>query len=161
MAGAAVMSFGVVALSVGVFPAPTVADEPGARLAFALRWQLLPLLALLYGIAWLARYRFFHAHAIHGDNPPDDRALMAGRAYLENTTEQLLLAFIAHMALAVLLPVNWLQLIPALAVWFTICRVLFRLGYAHGAPARAFGFAGTFYATIIAIVIALAFALFG
>jgi hypothetical protein len=86
---------------------------------------------------------------------------MAGRAFLENTVEQVLLTFITQMVLAVVLPLGWLQVLPALAIWFGICRVLFRLGYRGGAAARAFGFAGTFYPTVIGIAVAIWFALFG
>ncbi|MCG6857980.1 MAG: MAPEG family protein [Salaquimonas sp.] len=147
--------------AITLLPAPAIADTVAARLAFALPWQLVPLLTMLFGIAWLARYRFFHANAIDGDNPPADAALMAGRAFLENTVEQVLLTFITQMVLAVVLPLGWLQVLPALAIWFGICRVLFRLGYRGGAAARAFGFAGTFYPTVIGIAVAIWFALFG
>ena len=161
MAAGAAASLAVWAGAVMLLPPPGITDDVAERLGYALPWQIVPLATLLFGIVWLARYRFFHADAIHGDNPETDKALMAGRAYLENTAEQVLLAFIAHMVLAVVLPLGWLQVLPALAVWFGLCRILFRAGYRGGAPARAFGFAGTFYPTAIAIAVAAWFALFG
>ena len=160
MAAAFVASLAVWSLPVLLLPPPEIMNEAANRIAFALPSQLPPLLTLLYGIAWLAQYRFFNAAAIHGSNSADDKRLQSGRAYLENTVEQVLLFFITSMTLAVVLPINWLQVLPVLAFWFAFCRLLFRIGYAHGARARAFGFAGTFYPTVIGIAVALWFTLF-
>jgi len=38
---------------------------------------------------------------------------------------------------------------------FVIGRILFAVGYAGGAPARAFGFALTFYPTVFLTIVAI------
>ena len=146
-------------LAILLLPAPPVADDPAARLAFALPWQLLPLTALFLGVGTIARHRFFHAGAIDGSNPPDDRALQHARAYLQNTLEQFLLQLVVALVLAVLLPVHWLQVLPVLALWFLVCRLLFRHGLRQSAVGRAFGFAGTYYPTVVGYMLAIGLAL--
>jgi hypothetical protein len=42
--------------------------------------------------------------------------------------------------------------LPAAAILFLIGRILFFLGYAEGAASRAFGFALTFYPTLMLLV---------
>ncbi len=148
-------------MAILLLPAPPVADDPAARVAFALPWQLLPLTALLVGIGTIARHRFFHAAATDGADPPDDRTLHDARGYLQNTLEQFLLQLVVALALAVLLPVGWLQVLPVLAAWFLVCRLLFRWGLARGAVARAFGFAGTYYPSVVGYLLALGLVLAG
>lgn len=138
-------------------PASAVLDEPAERLAYVLPWTLLPILSLFAGIGFIAHHRFFDRDAIDGDNPTCDRTLTAARAYLQNTMEQVLFAIVVWLVLAVVAPLHWLSLIPVLACWFLFCRVLFAVGYSKGAPARAFGFAGTFYPTVLAMMAALYF----
>jgi hypothetical protein len=159
MAAAAIASLVVWAGPVLFLAPPAILDEPAQRLAYTLPWQLLPLSTLVLGIAWLARYRFFNALTIHGGNPDHDQELQAGRAYLQNTVEQIVLVFITSMILAIVLPLDWLQGLPVLAGWFTFCRLLFRISYLRGAPARAFGFGGTFYPVVIGMAFAGWFAI--
>ena len=80
------------------------------------------------------------------------------RAYIQNTTEQLLLLLVAHAGLALVLPVESLSLIPLLVALFLVGRITFWAGYLRSAPARAFGFATTFYPTV-AVLFYVAFRL--
>jgi hypothetical protein len=160
MAGGVVAS-AAVWLVPWIAPVPALPAGDGSRLAFWLPWELPPLATLAYGIAWTAQYRFFHASVIDGQNPLEDRELASGRAYLQNTLEQFMLAFAVHAVLAVVLPVRYLSVLPALTVWFAFSRVLFRAGYSKGAAARSFGFAGTFYPSLIGMAVASMFALLG
>lgn len=159
----AALAVSVLVLAGALFalPAPRIPDAAADRLAFALPWLLVSAVALLLGVAAVARYRFTVPAAADGGNPADDQALAARRAYLQNTLEQTLLHAIAVLAFATVAPLEWLALVPTVAGWFVVSRILFRVGYAKGAPARAFGFGATYYTTVIVYVLALWFWLAG
>lgn len=152
MAGAAIFSaafflFAFHLLNIDINP-------PGGRdmawrMAFALRWESIAALSLLAGVGWVANRRFVLPDAIGGSAAP---ALEIDRRYVQNTLEQLVLAFIAHLAIAVEAPDNAMQTVPILVALFVIGRVTFWIGYHIAPTARAFGFATTFYPTIAAYV---------
>jgi len=123
-------------------------DEPGARIAWALKWALLPVLTLIISIMRVANYRFSSPEDIDGsgltDATPQVRVL---RAVLQNTLEQTVLALAAYVIWAAAMPYAWLRVIPVAAVLFVAGRVLFARGYARGAPGRATGFGLTAYPT--------------
>ena len=50
------------------------------------------------------------------------------------------------------MPASWQAVVPVAAILFVIGRIAFAAGYGGGAPARAFGFALTFYPTVVMIV---------
>ena len=134
------------------------ADEPGARLAWALRWSLLPILTLIIAIARVGNYRFSSPEDIDGSGltnaTPQIQVL---RAVLQNTLEQTVLAVAAYLIWAVAMPYGWLRAIPVAAVLFIAGRILFARGYSKGASGRAMGFGLTMYATaaMLATVAAL------
>ena len=51
------------------------------------------------------------------------------------------------------MPQAWQAAVPVAVILFVIGRVLFWRGYAHGAPARALGFALTFYPSVVMLVV--------
>jgi hypothetical protein len=136
-------------------------DEPGARLAWALQWALLPILTVMVVIGRVANHRFYTAEDIDG------AGLTAGtararllRAILQNTLEQAVLAVAAYAIWAVVMPFSWLRSIAVAALLFVAGRVLFARGYARGAPGRALGFGLTAYPTFgmlatVAVVLSL------
>lgn len=126
-------------------------DEPPARLVFALPWLLVPALCLLAGVGTVAAARFFSPSAIDGGRGPGGFIEIAIR-YVTNTAEQSLLAAIAWLNLAIYLPRDSMPVIPALAILFGVGRVAFFVGYLAAPPARAFGFALTFYPTAAALI---------
>lgn len=139
------------------FPtAPGLLTAPG-RLAAALRWDVLVLACLVLSIGALARHRFFTPADINGSGltAGTDKAKVM-QAVLQNTLEQAVIAVLAHLLWAAAAPAAWFAAMPAAAVLFAIGRLSFALGYRHGAPARAFGFALTFYPTVILTVAAVA-----
>ena len=127
------------------------------RINANLPWLLLPALSLFAGIAFIARHRFFTKSAIDGANPEEDLTLQNARAYLQNTTEQVLLFSIVASVWSCVAPGNWLLVVPIASCHFIICRALFAYGYRKGAPARAYGFAAPFYTSTIMMLLALFF----
>lgn len=139
-------------------PAALLPPAPLAeRLAATLRWDALVLVCLVAAIGNLARHRFFTPADIDGSGltAGTDKAHVF-QAILQNTLEQTVIAVLAHLLWTVSVPLGWLTAVPAAAVLFLIGRIAFALGYAGGAPARAFGFALTFYPTVFLTVVALA-----
>lgn len=132
-----------------------------ARFQFAAPFLLLSAIPQVLGIVSIASYRFFNQNVIDGSNPESDQSLQLKRAYLQNTTEQTLLAWPIYGVLTIVLPLDWIILVAVLPVWFVICRALFSMGYKRGVGARSFGFAGTFYATLIGGLIAAWFSVIG
>ena len=111
-------------------------------------------LALVFCIGGIARKRFFHTDVIGGaafDKPGGEVAV--GKAVLQNTLEQTMLAALAYNGLAAVLPSAAPVLLPVLVSLFLIGRILFIAGYAKGAGHRALGFALTFYPTVAAYAI--------
>lgn len=130
-------------------------DSLQDRLYCYLPWLALLAVPLVIGVSYLASYRFFHPEVIEGGSETADPAFHNGRAYLQNTLEQTVLAVMAQLALVVRLPLDWLDVIPALVFWFVIARIIFRLTYARGAAARSFGFAATYYPSVLALIAVL------
>lgn len=129
--------------------------DPADRLAAALRWDVLVVACLVLAIGNLARHRFFTPADIDGSGltVASDQARVF-QAILQNTLEQAVIAIAAHLVWAAALPADWQAAVPAAVVLFVVGRLSFALGYAGGAPARAFGFALTFYPTALMVVVA-------
>jgi uncharacterized MAPEG superfamily protein len=137
-------------------PPAALLPEPGVAAAFAraLTWDVLLVVTLALNIALLARHRFFTPEDIDGggltEGTPRAQVL---QATLQNTLEQMVLAFCVHLIWAGTMPQAWQAAVPAAAVLFLAGRILFWRGYARGAPARALGFALTFYPTVSMLLI--------
>ena len=153
----AVAAFGVAA----VFAPRVWAIEPSLafRLTLAAWSALGPALMLCVCIARLAKHRFFTPADINGSGLTHgtDKARLL-QALLQNTLEQACLAVPVFFTTAVVAPLLVLPLVPTAALLFVVGRIAFFAGYAEGAPSRAFGFALTFYPTVLLIVILGGFA---
>jgi len=75
---------------------------------------------------------------------------------LQNTLEQSCLAVPVYIATAIVAPATVLSVVPAAAAMFFVGRLLFFAGYANGAPSRAYGFALTFYPTVLLLLLLVA-----
>jgi hypothetical protein len=98
----------------------------------------------------LAKHRFFTPEDINGSALTEgtSRAKLL-QALLQNTLEQLVLASSVYVSCSFIYPARCLVAIPAAAAMFFVGRILFFAGYSGGAPSRAFGFALTFYPTVL------------
>lgn len=145
---AAVTALALAAVFGGARIAPGVSIE--FRLELLAASLIAPAASLFFCIARLAKHRFFTPEDINGS------ALVEGssrarllQALLQNTLEQAALALPVYLACAFTFPSHLLALVPAAAAMFLVGRVLFYIGYSGGAPSRAFGFAFTFYPTVL------------
>ena len=127
-----------------------VGSDLASRVALG-SWALLsPASTLFVCIARLAKHRFFTPEDIHGSaltNGTDKAKLL--QALLQNTLEQACLAMPIYIATSIVAPASLLPLVPAAAAMFLVGRLFFFVGYANGAPSRAYGFALTFYPTVL------------
>lgn len=124
------------------------------RLAAAARWDILVIACLVLAIGTLARHRFLTPADIDGSgltNATDNARVR--QAIIQNTLEQAVIAVGAHLAWAAAMPPSWQAAVPAAAILFVIGRIAFAVGYAGGAPSRAFGFALTFYPTALMLLV--------
>ncbi len=124
-------------------------DDLPARIAFVATWLIVPGLTLLAGILGASR-RGFYEDAIDGTRTPKSHSLEINLRYNTNTVEQVVLATIAWVCLAVTLPRQHLVLIPAMAWLFAVGRITFWIGYAFHPIARTFGMAMTAVPTLLA-----------
>lgn len=130
------------------------ADEPGARIAWAVQWSLLPILTLMVAVARVGNHRFYTPEDIDGGglaNATSQARVL--QAILQNTLEQTVLAVAAYTIWAVVMPHVWLRSVCIAALLFVAGRVLFARGYWRGAPGRAMGFGLTAYPTFGMLVI--------
>ncbi|WP_218638774.1 MAPEG family protein [Shewanella sp. UCD-KL12] len=74
------------------------------------------------------------------------------QSLLQNTLEQIVIAGSVYVAWCLLMPASWLSTAPICSILFAIGRISFFIGYHKGAPARAFGFALTFYSSVLLFV---------
>ncbi len=158
--GAAITVIGIIGVGLWQPGVLVPEDDIGTRLAYALKWDVLLLIVLAISIGILARHRFFTPEDIDGGGLTSGTPKAhAYQCILQNTLEQVVLAIGVHLVWAVSLPVGWLVSVPAAAVLFVVGRILFITGYERGAPARALGFAMTFYPSVLMLIIILVNAL--
>lgn len=108
---------------------------------------LLPGFVCLLMVARLAQRRFFDDALIDGAAPTGGAEI--DRRVLSNTVEQVVLGLCIWPAAAILLGNRGPGVIMTLGVAFAIARLAFWFGYHRSPPLRAFGFAATFYPTVL------------
>lgn len=141
---------------IAVPPLPGFAE----RIAYALRLEVFVVFWLALAIANVARLRFFSAQDIAGSGLTEaSPKLRQARAILQNTLEQAVLAMAAHLALAAQPGQAWMPLLPVMVLLFGLGRLLFWIGYRHGAAGRAIGFGLTFYPSMFCLFLAIILAL--
>jgi hypothetical protein len=131
---------------------PADAGPFSERLRFAVRADLLVVAWLAAAIANVARLRFFSEIDIGGSSA--DKASKQVRdagAILQNTLEQAFLAIVTGVVVVATIGRSD-AIVGAIVALFALGRLLFWLGYRHGASHRAFGFALTFYPNVLALL---------
>jgi len=111
---------------------------------------LAPGLVMMAMIGCLAQRRFFDDEIIDGEALSG--AAEIDQRVLRNTGEQLVLALCIWPAAAVLLTGAGPGVIVCLGLGFVVARLAFWVGYHISPPLRAFGFAATFYPTVLVAI---------
>lgn len=139
---------------------PRVPADTGVRLSLWISADAIVAFWLFFAIARLARHRFFTPEDIDGGGTSDGSAkARLLQSLLQNTLEQTALAVVAYGCWFVLASERWAILPVFCSVLFSVGRLLFFIGYAYGAPARAIGFALTFYPSVALLLGAVPIAL--
>lgn len=137
-----------------LMPQPQVIDAPGNRLAYALRWSVLAVLPLFFMIAAVGNARFL-SEAIDPTLQKEDQKTVINGRVADNTTQQFLLFLIGITALSVSVPIEWISVVPAIAITFVISRLAFWIGYRIHPLYRAPGFASTAYMNLFMYIAVL------
>lgn len=153
----------IMAFIVAYHGLPLVMDLPvdlPERLAFAALACAGSAVVLLVAVLMVSTGRRHSPQDIGGQAAgPPSPGLAVRAAFLQNTLEQTLLAWGFYLGLAAIAGGAWLALVPAGLALFYAGRVLFFLGYRHGAGGRALGMGLTMmpsvsgYAVIAALLV--------
>ena len=127
--------------------------DPERAMIVAAQALAAPAACIALGVGVIAGARFRDPRLIDGETATGVVAL-ADR-YLRNSVEQGVLAAGAWLAFAAADPARAAVLVPRLAVLYVIARLAFAIGYAIAPPARAFGFALTFYPSVGVLALAV------
>ena len=136
------------------FPTPNVHDTYGDRIAYALRWSVVAVLPLFFMIAAVGNARFL-GEAIDPTRHKEDQKLLVNGRAADNTTQQFLLFFVGITALSTALPIGKISYVPAVAITFVICRLMFWIGYRIHPLYRAPGFSSTAYLNLFMYIAVL------
>jgi len=109
-------------------------------------------LVTLLMIGRLAQQRFFDDDIIDGQDFVPGSVAWTDQRVLANTIEQLVLALVLWPFVALTLGG---QVVIAMGLAFAVSRLAFWAGYHISPPLRGFGFAATFYTTVVAALWAL------
>jgi uncharacterized membrane protein YecN with MAPEG domain len=112
-----------------------------------------PLASLAAAIVALAQGRFYSSQDIDAaaGGPPSAFARMT-QAVIQNTLEQAVLALGVYGLLVTALPAEQSGIVWVLSAAFVVGRIAFAIGYPFGAAGRAFGFALTFFPSVVGLV---------
>ncbi|MEM7073848.1 MAG: MAPEG family protein [Pseudomonadota bacterium] len=106
-----------------------------------------PGLVLVAMVGRIAQRRFFDATLIDGQAPRPGTAADIDARVLQNTLEQTVLALCIWPLVGFTLGAG---VVLVLGLGFAVARLAFWVGYHRAPPLRAFGFAATFYPTVVA-----------
>jgi hypothetical protein len=151
---------GIVAMMLAVWiltlalPAPRIADELGARLAYALGANVFALLPFFVMLITVGNSRFL-SEAIDPTRHAESRSMEIDGRVADNTLQQNFVFAVASLALSAMVPLAYLQVVWACAIWFVTARALFWLGYRINPLYRAPGMSGTAYMNLFLILYVL------
>ena len=125
-------------------PQPQVIDAPGNRLAYAARWSVVAVLPLFAMLVAVGNARFL-SEAIDPTLGKESQSMVVDGRVADNTLQQFVCFLVGITALSVSVPIGWISVIPAVAITFVICRIVFWIGYRIHPLYRAPGFSSTAY----------------
>lgn len=131
-------------LTFHIIPTPMIADEFGARLAYAIGANVFAMLPLFIMFATIGNERFL-SDAIDPLRHAENRTMEINARVSQNTLEQNFFFLIGTLALSTIVPLHYLQVVWACAITFVIGRVLFWAGYHKNPLYRAPGLSSVAY----------------
>ena len=149
----------LVAASIAWNPLELTADlDLESRLRLAAGSCMVLIVSLAIAIGRLAKHRFLTPADMDGaaGGAGSARARIL-QSLLQNTLEQAVLAGGTYLCWSVWMPPQWLSVPPVAAIAFGIGRIFFFVGYEKGAPGRAFGFALTFYPSVLMLAVLIVY----
>ena len=137
-----------------LMPQPQVIDAPGNRLAYAARWSVVAVLPLFAMLAAVGNARFL-SEAIDPTLGKESQKMVVDGRVADNTLQQFVCFLVGITALSVSVPIGWISVIPAVAITFVICRLVFWVGYRIHPLYRAPGFSSTAYMNLFMYIAVL------
>jgi hypothetical protein len=125
-------------------PVPIVGDGIAGRLAYALGANVFALMPLFVMLIVVGNERFLSA-AIDPTRHAEDAKMEINGRVADNTLQQNFVFAVSSLALATLIPLQYLQVVWACAIWFVVARTMFWIGYRIHPLYRAPGMSGTAY----------------
>ena len=135
-------------------PQPEVIDAPGNRLAYAVRWSVVAVLPLFAMLVAVGNARFL-SEAIDPTLGKESQKMVVDGRVADNTLQQFVCFLVGITALSVSVPIGWISVIPAVAITFVICRLVFWFGYRIHPLYRAPGFSSTAYMNLFMYIAVL------
>jgi len=137
-----------------VIEPPAVADLADDRLAYALPWAVVAILPLFAMLVTIGNARFL-SEAIDPTLGKESQRMIVDGRVADNTLQQTLCFLVGMAALAVTVPLSWLNIVPAVAITFVVSRLAFWLGYRIHPLYRAPGFSSTAYLNLFMFIAVL------
>jgi uncharacterized membrane protein YecN with MAPEG domain len=131
-------------LLTGWLPAPSIADTPADRLAYALRANVVALVPFFVMLITIGNKRFL-SEAIDPTRHAESAAMQIDGRVADNTLQQNFVFAVASLAVATLVPMAQLQVVWACTIVFVVARCLFWFGYRRHPLYRAPGMSSTAY----------------
>ena len=141
--GVALMALSVWILTTHL-PQPVIPDADAARLAYALRANVVALVPLFVMLISVANARFL-SDAIDPTRRVESRSMEIDGRVADNTLQQTFVFAVASLALSTIVPLRHLQVVWACAIVFVVARAAFWLGYRMDPLYRAPGMSATIY----------------
>ncbi len=149
-------AIGVVLMVIGVWvlmhvvPDSTIMDTTANRLAYALAANVIAILPFFVMMITVGNKRFL-SRSIDQTRHAENAALEIDSRVTDNTLQQNFVFFVVSLALSIVIPFIYLNVVWAAAIWFVIARALFWAGYRIHPLYRAPGMAGTAYLNLFMI----------
>jgi MAPEG family len=133
---------------------PVLADAPGDRIGYALRWAVVAVLPFFFMVVAVGNARFL-SEAIDPTLGKESPKMVVDGRVADNTLQQFLLFLVGMLGLALTLPAQRLSIVAAVSITFVVMRLAFWIGYRIKPVYRAFGFSSTVYMNLAMIVATL------
>ncbi|HKX91381.1 MAG TPA: MAPEG family protein [Sphingomicrobium sp.] len=137
-----------------MIPAPPIVDNPGDRVAYAVRWAVVAALPFFFMVAAVGNARF-KSEAIDPTLGKESPRMVVDGRVADNTLQQLVLFLVGLFGLAVTLPIERMSFVAAVSIAFVVARVVFWFGYRIKPVYRAPGFSSTAYLNLGMLLAAL------